>query len=153
MYIYFGSSRCHEIEGFPKLFGRTPQHLLGGRSNLCAWRLRPVEWHTGDSQFISKEVWRRGAPSGEFRGVAWASLRLWYDSCRGRTFLIWIEQSSLACRPCLKVNWPPSLSGDQTCSPNCHHWDSRCFYPGWCQWNTWYCQPVWSIATGSWQDT
>ena len=72
--FHFGSSRCYESEGFPKCFGRKPQHLLGGRCHLRE-HLHPVRWHSNHQEFVGRER-RCGAPwsafLGEFRDDAWA---------------------------------------------------------------------------------
>ena len=73
--FHFGSSRCYESEGFLNLFGRKPQHLLGGRSNLCVWRLRPVQWHTDHREFVGRASWRWGTPFEMLLEPAWGCVR------------------------------------------------------------------------------
>ena len=63
--VQFGSSRCYESEGFLKLFGRKPQHLLGGRCHLRAEHLHPVRRHTDHWGFVVRDR-RHGAPLSAF---------------------------------------------------------------------------------------
>ena len=84
--FHFGSSRCYEIEGFPKRFGRKPQHLLGRRSHLRFWQLRAVRWHFDHRKFIGKDGRRRGAPWSAFGRVSRCCFS-WLWGC-GRFILV-----------------------------------------------------------------
>ena len=79
--FHFGSSQCYESADFPKVFRRTPWHLLGHRSHLHAEHLHPVRWHVVDRQFIGTEDRRRGAPWssswGSFEMLLELALKLW----------------------------------------------------------------------------
>ena len=55
---------CYESEGFLKLFGRKPQHLLGRRSHLRREDLHPVRWNVDNRQLIG---------GGRRRGVPWST--------------------------------------------------------------------------------
>ena len=165
--FHFGSSRCYEIEGIPKRFGRKPQHLLGRRSHLRKEQLRPVRWHVDDRQFMRKEVWRCGAPWSAFGRVSRCCLS-WLSGCARLILAVvsWFTSYLIDWFACLEIFWYKSFREDvainqiaalnNRCWYHAGNFDFQCtcqveqYFPFWIismLWNWRYPQTLWQKTT------